>query len=98
MKQSAVTAADILRAGLGHMEDRAATYDAEQGERSMSKTVKMFNELYGFNLSEEQGWAFMEILKLVRTSQGNYRADNYEDGAAYMGLMGEAAARERGNE
>lgn len=24
--------------------------------------------------------------------QGDYRADNYEDGAAYMALMGEAAA------
>lgn len=93
-----VTAGDILRAGLGHMEDRAATYDAEQGERSMSKTVIMFNALYGLALTEEQGWAFMACLKLVRTSQGAYRPDNYEDGAAYMGLMGEAAARERGNE
>lgn len=91
-----VTAGSILHAGLGHMEDRAATYDAEQGERSMGKTVTMFNTLYGFELTEEQGWAFMELLKLVRTSQGDYRQDNYEDGAAYMGLMGEAAARERG--
>lgn len=93
-----VTAASILRAGLNHMEDRAATYDAEQGERSMGKTVTMFNTLYGFELTEEQGWAFMELLKLVRSSQGAYRQDNYEDGAAYMGLMGEAAARERGHD
>jgi len=38
----------------------------------------------------------MEILKMVRASQGEFRADNYEDGAAYAALAGEAAARERG--
>ena len=39
---------------------------------------------------------FMIFLKAVRTQQGNFKADNYEDGAAYFGLMGEAAsARDR---
>jgi hypothetical protein len=35
----------------------------------------------------------MCILKLVRTSQGAFRADNYEDLAAYAGLMGESASK-----
>ena len=87
-----VTAASILEAGLGHMQDRAVTYDNPQGERSMGKTVDMFNVLYGLELTEEQGWAFMTILKLVRTSQGEFKLDNFEDMAAYAGLMGEAAS------
>lgn len=83
-------AKDFLEAGLGHMEDRAKTYDKPTGERSMEKTVEMFNTLYGFDLTEEMGWAFMCILKMVRSSQGEFRSDNYEDLAAYAGLMGEA--------
>ena len=39
----------------------------------------------------------MEILKQVRSQQGDYRADSYEDLVAYAALRGECAARERGN-
>lgn len=92
-----VTAASMLTAALGHMEDRAKTYDAPGGERSMGKTVSAFNTITGLELTEEQGWLFMEILKQVRSQQGNYRADNYEDMVAYAALRGECAARERGN-
>ncbi len=87
------TAASILESGLGHMKDRAVTYDNPQGERSMGKAVDMFNILYGLELTEEQGWAFMAILKLVRTSQGEFKLDNFEGLASYAGLMGEAAAK-----
>lgn len=92
-----VTAASILTAALGHMEDRAKTYDAPGGERSMGKTVAVFNIITGHTLTEEAGWLFMEILKQVRSQQGNYRADSYEDLVAYAALRGECAARERGN-
>ena len=92
-----ISAADILKAGLGHMEDRAATYDNPQGERSMAATVAAFKAVTGIELTEECGWLFMSLLKAVRTQQGNYKSDNYEDFAAYAGLMGEAAARDRGN-
>lgn len=88
-------AADFLRAGLGHMEDRASTYDKPEGERSMNATVKAFEEITGIVLTEEQGWLFMVVLKLVRSQQGNFRADNYEDAGAYCGLQGEAAYAER---
>lgn len=90
-----ITAPDILRAGIAHMEDRAATYDQPRGERSMQKTVGAFNALTGAAITEEQGWLFMVCLKAARTQQGGFRADNFEDGAAYFGLMGEAAARAR---
>ena len=73
------------------LEDRAKLRDSEGGERSMAATVEAFNAVRGKNLSEEDGWAFMVLLKLVRSSQGQYHADDYVDGAAYFGLLGEAA-------
>ena len=91
-----IPAPDFLKKGLGHMEDRAATYDKEGGERSMGKTVAAFNIITGSNLTEEEGWLFMEILKQVRSMQGNFKADNYEDLAAYAALRGECASRDRG--
>lgn len=88
-------APDILSAALGHMQDRAATYDKPEGERSMPATVAAFNALTGHSLTAEQGWLFMTVLKLCRTQQGGHRPDNYEDGAAYFALMGEQAACDR---
>lgn len=89
------TAAKILKTAIGHMEERAVTYDNPQGERSMGKTVAMFNTLADTTLTEEEGWLFMACLKMVRSQQGDYRADSYEDGAAYFALAGESASKER---
>ena len=91
---SKIHASAFLEAGLAHMQDRAVAYDkqAQCGERSMGATVAAFNAATGHSLTEEQGWMFMIFLKAVRTQQGNFKADNYEDGAAHFGLMGEAAS------
>jgi hypothetical protein len=89
------SAHDFLQAAIQHMQDRAKTYDKPQGERSMSATVAAFRAVTGIQMSEEQGWLFMALLKAVRSQQGEYKADNYEDGAAYFGLCGEAASKER---
>jgi len=89
------TAANILTAALGHMCDRAATYDKPEGERSMGATVDAFQAVTGVSMTEEQGWLFMALLKAVRSQQGAYRADSYEDGAAYFALAGESAVRDR---
>lgn len=82
---------EILEAGAGHLRDRAATYDKPEGERSMAATVDAFRAVTGHDLTEEQGWLFMALLKAVRSQQGAFRADSYEDGAAYLALAGEAA-------
>lgn len=74
----------ILEAGLGHMKDRSATYDKPAGERSMGATVDAFRAITGHDLTEEQGWLFMGLLKMVRSQQG--------------GLQGEAAWAERTNQ
>jgi hypothetical protein len=88
-------ASDILNTAAEHMKERASIYDQAQGERSIGKTVTMFNTLTGAGLTDEQGWLFMVCLKMVRAQQGRYRADSYEDGAAYFALAGESAAQER---
>lgn len=90
-----VTANGFLEKAASEMGNRAATYDKPEGERSMGKTVAAFNAITGHELTEQQGWQFMELLKIVRSNQGGYRADSFIDGAAYAALAGEAAARER---
>lgn len=92
-----VKAHDILNNAVGHMRDRAATYDKPEGERSMAATVAAFLAVTGDGAMNtvERGWLFMAMLKAVRSQQGGYRADNYEDGAAYFALAGETAALER---
>lgn len=97
-EEAAMKAHQILEAGLGHMKDRSATYDKPAGERSMGATVDAFRAITGHDLTEEQGWLFMGLLKMVRSQQGGFRADNYEDLAAYAGLQGEAAWAERTNQ
>ena len=84
-----MNAEEILIKAAGHLADRAKTYDKPEGERSMEKTVQMFNTLSGTQLTTEQGWLFMVILKMVRSQLGDFKSDNYEDGAAYFALAGE---------
>lgn len=95
MTQKESKAAEILQQAAGHMIDRASTYDNENGERSIPATVEAFNAITDHELTAEQGWLFMVILKLVRSQQGDYKADNYEDSAAYAALMGEQAESDR---
>lgn len=90
-----ITAAGLLHSAAGHIEDRASTYDKPEGERSMAKTVEAFNAITDFNLTEEHGWLFMGILKMVRSQQGRFKIDNYEDEAAYAALRGECASKTR---
>ena len=89
------TAHEILQEAQKHMSDRASTYDKPEGERSMKGTVGAFKAITGVALTEEQGWLFMAVLKAVRSQQGGYRADSYEDGAAYFALAGESAHADR---
>ena len=92
-----MSAIELLEKAAGHLKNRAETYDKPDGERSIGATVAAFNAVTGDGLmnSEERGWLFMSLLKMVRSQQGNYKADNYEDLAAYGALMGEAACDER---
>lgn len=83
------------------LSDRAIERDSLSGERSMSRTVKLFNAWRegrgdtSEELTETDGWIFMIFLKLVRGDQGNFRADDYIDAAGYAALAGESKSKER---
>lgn len=83
----------ILEEAVTTMRQRAADRDVEQ-ERTMGAIVKTFNAMTGHNLSEVEGWQFMVILKMVRARSGSFNADDFVDMAAYVGLSGEAAAKQ----
>lgn len=88
------TAPDILTAAEAHMRQRAGTYDKPEGERSMRRTVDVFNQFHGTALTEAQGWHFMQTLKDVRLfTRNGYHADSGEDGVAYAALKCEALAQ-----
>ncbi|HKY46184.1 MAG TPA: DUF6378 domain-containing protein [Pyrinomonadaceae bacterium] len=94
-----LSAPDILKNAAQHMENRAATRDQAGGERSMARTVDAFNAITGHEVSERDGWLFMAVLKAARAcTTPTGIADDYEDGAAYFGLAGEAAERQRKDE
>lgn len=89
----AVKAESLLETASTVVRDRVCVRDAD-GQRTMRKTVIAFNTLHGTDLTESQGWQFMEILKIARSSQGEFCIDDYLDGAGYAALAGEAAASE----
>lgn len=87
-------APELLGRAAHHMHDRAATYDAPSGERSMNKTVAAFNAITGHSLKESEGWLFMAILKSVRAfTREQYHPDSFEDWIAYAALCAEARSK-----
>lgn len=90
----ALKAPGILRTAALLLGQRAPQRDKETGERTMRRAVMAFNELEGTDLTESQGWKFMQVLKMARSSQGELNIDDYVDGAAYAALAGEAASAE----
>lgn len=87
-------APDILRRAADLIAERADQRDRPGGERSMASTVAAFNAIYGAQLTETQGWVFMQLLKLSRSAGGRYIADDYEDCVAYAALAAESAITE----
>lgn len=83
----AVNLLTIAKEAIG---DRANERDQPNGERSMRRCVESFNAMFGKDLTEEQGWHFMALLKMARAAGGKKRIDDYIDGAAYFALAGES--------
>lgn len=102
-----LTAADILDQAASTIRQRGVERDQADGERRMGRAVAAFNAVSGrmardprepvpagdLSLTERDGWIFMVILKIARSYGGRHQPDDYLDGAAYMGLAGETAAR-----
>lgn len=75
--------------------ERGKQYDKPEGERSMDKTVHAFNTITGHNLTEADGWLFMQILKDVRQWQTTkYHHDSALDCVAYSALKAEALSKQ----
>ena len=91
----ATDANDILQIAEETIAQRGVMYDStgQQQERSMGKIVAMFNALTGHELTREQGWKFMCLLKLARSEQGEFSLDSFIGLAAYAALAGEEAAK-----
>ena len=85
------TADSLLQRAAEIMAERGKQYDStgQQKERSMGRIVAAFNALYGTQLTEQQGWHFMLLLKLARQKDKPH-ADSMEDAIAYAALAGEA--------
>ena len=79
----------ILQEGVDTLAARAKLRDAAGGERSMARTVAIFNAWTGGNMSEQDGWRFMIALKQAREVQGKFNLDDYVDMASYAALLGE---------
>ena len=83
-------AQDILNSARDAIEERSAYRDTDSG-KSMDRTVRIFNHLTDTGLSERDGWLFLACVKLGRSQQGEFHADDYVDAASYIALAGEAA-------
>lgn len=88
-----ISAIEFLERAADLMLERGVEYDKQDGERSMAQTVAAFNVMTGNILSEQEGWLFMLILKLVRQQQSeSWHRDSSEDAIAYAALMAESWA------
>lgn len=82
---------EILRLGIETLIQRGLDRDQPDGERSMAAVVGAFGALTDIELTEQQGWLFMALVKIKRSQSGRADHDHYVDGANYIALAGEAA-------
>lgn len=90
-----IKASEFLTDAASLLEERGKQYDKPEGERSMGKTVAMFNACTGRDLTEAEGWLLLQCLKDVRLFQRpGFHLDSAVDGIAYAALMAEAKQSE----
>jgi hypothetical protein len=84
------TASSFLEQADRTLGERGKQYDKNgEQERSMGRTVAAFNAVTGLKLTEQQGWAFMLTLKLVRGADKPH-ADSALDAVGYSALYAES--------
>lgn len=82
---------DYLRQAADTLDERGKQYDAGGSERSMEKTVAIFNMLTGNSLTTAEGWQFMKVLKDVRlwSNTDVAHVDSIIDNLGYTALLAE---------
>lgn len=85
-------APDLLRKASDLMDERGKQYDKPEGERSMAGVMQAFNAITGRDLTEQDGWLIMLLLKMKRQWQNPSKPhqDSLEDAIAYAALLGES--------
>jgi Domain of unknown function (DUF6378) len=81
----------VLAEAIATIQERGVDYDAAGGERSMARTVDIFRAITGIELTEQQGWKFMQAVKLARAAHSRPKRDTFVDLAAFAALEGECA-------
>lgn len=81
-----------LKEAQATLVQRGTERGTEETERAMGRIVRVFNEVTGRNLTEEEGHIFMLSLKLVRSRRG-YKEDDYVDLIGYSSLLAEATQK-----
>jgi hypothetical protein len=86
------TSKDLLKEVIDLQEERGKGYENGK-ERSMQKIITSFNVTTGHNLTEVEGYFFMQCLKNVRyfTNSGVIHRDSLLDDISYSSLKAEAA-------
>lgn len=101
LEERSLRAEDLLDEVSSILQERGKVYDTPEKsglERSMEKTVALFNLRTGHNLTETQGWIFMGYLKDVRQdAAGGKHRDSAIDKVSYALLEAEARFRDRMN-
>lgn len=87
------SAQELLRMAAGNIDSRAVERDIDS-ERSMARTVAIFNAYSGKELTELEGWMFMLCLKMARSKAGKLNLDDYVDMCGYGSLAGECALKD----
>jgi len=92
------TAEHFLAEAERTLAKRSVDYDSLTGERSIEKTVALFNLRTGHKLTETEGWIFMGYLKDVRQdATEGLHYDSAVDRVSYAALEAESRVRARLN-
>lgn len=92
-----IPANEFLVKASSHITEKGKTYDPKgEEERSMGRIVAAFNAITGKNLTEAEGWQFMDCLKSVRLfSKPGFHQDSAEDKITYAALLAECKSKEQ---
>lgn len=90
---SEITAPYILQSALDALSQRAAIRDQPSGERSAERAAKILSAWTGRDWNEIDVWQCLVAVKLSRSEQGKFHADDFLDAAGYLALAGECRAK-----
>ena len=80
---------DVASIGLAQ---RAKLRDQPNGERSAARAADILSAWLGKEVTEAEVWMTLMAVKLSRSVQGKFHADDYVDLAGYAALLGECEA------